>query len=314
MGDLQDEQLGAEGNERKDRDAQPSGRDVPAQVRGLLPSRDPAAIAAAIRNNPGSAPAIYAMLHETHGNQFVMQVAALVDAGNADAQAADKPPDAEQCFIQNNRDWRFSHCLLRNAFSSYSDLANKKLANFDPSKIQVLGEAEFRAAMWRLHAHLYRNPMKLIALDLAGFVSPFEDNTVYINAEKAEPSTFAHELLHTYIGPGFRGTALEEGLTQYLAIKAFEKVGLKASGSYAQEVSLIRMLIDQGFEEKRLIAGYFGWSVQVVDYNFKEFFKGRLGTWQKFQKAWGDRDFTQCMVFMQKDASAPARKEDDGEH
>jgi hypothetical protein len=90
----------------------------------------------------------------------------------------------------------------------------------------------------------------------------FQDGgTVFVNQQTTSPTTTAHEMLHMNTAAGFRssmGETINEGATQYLAVKALTAAGvtMPAVIPYADELALVRALVDMVGED-RLIQAYF---------------------------------------------------------
>ncbi|MBL0212645.1 MAG: hypothetical protein IPQ07_02045 [Myxococcales bacterium] len=94
MGELQNQQVGAEQDDRQNREAQSNAHEHPAtaQVRAMLSSQDPQAIGEIIRNNPEARSEIYALLHKSLGNQFVTHPS----AGHRPSRVADHHGDGSR--------------------------------------------------------------------------------------------------------------------------------------------------------------------------------------------------------------------------
>ena len=85
---------------------------------------------------------------------------------------------------------------------------------------------------------------------LDGFTNPVSGE-IYVNAQKAFPSTVPHELLHANAAPEFLkavGVAVNEGVTEQLALDALAASGVRAEkrACYPQERQIAAALADRG--------------------------------------------------------------------
>jgi hypothetical protein len=132
----------------------------------------------------------------------------------------------------------------------------------------------------------------------AAITNPFGLNgfawkgTVYINRMTTSPTTTVHEMLHLNTATGFRaavGETINEGATQYLAIKALRaaNVTLPASLPYAQETELTGKLVDL-VGENTLIQAYFNGANTLIAKVDQELGTGK---WAAFKALADARDF-----------------------
>lgn len=100
-------------------------------------------------------------------------------------------------------------------------------------------------------------------LGLNGFAwPPGPHGTSYIVQSSAQSTTTPHEMLHLNTAAGFRdamGDPLNEGCTQYLALKALSLSGIAAPAnpSYPEETELVRKLVALIGGEGLVIDAYF---------------------------------------------------------
>jgi hypothetical protein len=127
-------------------------------------------------------------------------------------------------------------------------------------------------------------------LGLNGFA---DAGTVYINRMTTSPTTTVHEMLHLNTAAGYRravGETVNEGTTQYLAIKALRQanVALPASLPYAQETELAGHLA-RLVGEDIVIQAYFGGANTLIDAVDRAL---GAGSWTRFKALADARDFT----------------------
>ncbi|NJN54639.1 MAG: hypothetical protein HC804_07700 [Anaerolineae bacterium] len=99
----------------------------------------------------------------------------------------------------------------------------------------------------------------------------FADNgTVYVNKQSPLPTVTAHEMLHNNTAADFRGKVgetINEGSTEYLALKALNAAGIPTTGgavAYPTQVGIVRKLIDV-VGESTLISAYFGGADSLIE-------------------------------------------------
>jgi hypothetical protein len=105
---------------------------------------------------------------------------------------------------------------------------------------------------------------------LEGFADS-DTHTVYIDAHSPLPTVTAHEMLHINTAPDFRGRVGEtvnEGTTEYLALKALTAAGVSTAGTggavaYPTQRTIVQSLIGL-VGEGTLIQAYFGGAEQLV--------------------------------------------------
>lgn len=104
---------------------------------------------------------------------------------------------------------------------------------------------------------------------MGGFTNPVNGD-VYINAELAVASAMPHELLHANAAPEFLqtvGVALNEGITEQLALDAMAVSGVKAEKvpAYA-DYRAIASAIAEITGRDRLVSAYFNGGQQLADF------------------------------------------------
>lgn len=104
---------------------------------------------------------------------------------------------------------------------------------------------------------------------MGGFTNPVNGD-VYINAELAVASAMPHELLHANAAPEFLqtvGVALNEGITEQLALDAMAVSGVRAEKvpAYA-DYRAIASAIAEITGRDRLVSAYFNGGQQLADF------------------------------------------------
>jgi hypothetical protein len=104
---------------------------------------------------------------------------------------------------------------------------------------------------------------------MGGFTNPVNGD-VYINAELAVASAMPHELLHANAAPDFLqtvGVALNEGITEQLALDAMAASGVRAEKvpAYA-DFRAIAGAIAEITGRDRLVSAYFNGGQQLADF------------------------------------------------
>lgn len=104
---------------------------------------------------------------------------------------------------------------------------------------------------------------------MGGFTNPVNGD-VYINAELAVASAMPHELLHANAAPEFLqtvGVALNEGVTEQLALDAMAASGVRAEKvpAYA-DFRVIAGAIAKITGRDRLVSAYFNGGQQLADF------------------------------------------------
>ena len=104
---------------------------------------------------------------------------------------------------------------------------------------------------------------------MGGFTDPVTGD-VYINAELAVESAMPHELLHANAAPEFLqtvGVALNEGVTEQLALDAMAASGVRAEKvpAYAAFRGIARAIVDITGRD-RLLGAYFNGGQQLADF------------------------------------------------
>jgi hypothetical protein len=99
----------------------------------------------------------------------------------------------------------------------------------------------------------------------------FADNgTVYVNQQTPLVTATAHEMLHNNTAADYRGAVgetINEGSTEYLALKACRESGISTSGgavAYPDQVAFVTKLIGV-VTEATLISAYFGGSATLIN-------------------------------------------------
>jgi hypothetical protein len=157
-----------------------------------------------------------------------------------------------------------------------------KVKKIVPGKIEILADRE---AIWKQYDENNKgrkNPYnegkpwkdgdaKKYIPGLDGFASASK-GTVYVNAQTSLATATAHEVLHMNTAADFRkavGETINEGATEYLAIKALKaaKVSIKSGTAYPGEVAFVTKLVAV-VTESSLIAAYFGGAATLTgDYD-----------------------------------------------
>jgi hypothetical protein len=154
-----------------------------------------------------------------------------------------------------------------------------KVKKIVPGKIEILAD---RKALWAKYDEINKgrgNPYnggkpwedgdaKKYIPGLDGTANP-DTGTVYVNDQTTLATATAHEVLHNNTAAGFRkavGETINEGATEYLAIKALKaaKVSIKSGTAYPGEVGFVTKLIEV-VTEKVLIDSYFGGATTLTD-------------------------------------------------
>ena len=104
---------------------------------------------------------------------------------------------------------------------------------------------------------------------MGGFTDP-ATGTVYINAQNAVESATPHELLHTNASPEFLqavGVALNEGITELLALDALANSGVRAekAPAYPKERTLAGAVIKLAGRE-RVLRAYFNGGPSLAEF------------------------------------------------
>jgi hypothetical protein len=104
---------------------------------------------------------------------------------------------------------------------------------------------------------------------MGGFTDP-ATGTVYINAQNAVESATPHELLHANASPDFLqavGVALNEGITEQLALDALAVSGVRAEKvpAYPKERTLADAIIKMTGRD-RLLRAYFNGGPSLADF------------------------------------------------
>jgi len=104
---------------------------------------------------------------------------------------------------------------------------------------------------------------------MGGFTNPVNGD-IYINAELAVASAMPHELLHANAAPEFLqtvGVALNEGITEQLALDAMAVSGVRAEKvpAYADYRAIAGAIVEITGRE-RLVSAYFNGGQQLADF------------------------------------------------
>ena len=108
---------------------------------------------------------------------------------------------------------------------------------------------------------------QVVSPGLEGFA---DSGIVYVNKQTPLITATAHEMLHNNTAAGFRGAVgetINEGSTEYLAIKALNAAGVATPGSataYPGQVAIVTKLIKL-VGEGTLTAAYFGGADTLID-------------------------------------------------
>lgn len=148
-----------------------------------------------------------------------------------------------------------------------------------PGKIELLAD---RAALWVKYDQINKgrkNPYnggkpwkdgdaKQYIPGLDGTADP-DTGIVYINQQTRLATATAHEVLHNNTAAGFRtavGDTINEGTTEYLAIKALKAASVSTTSgtAYPGEVAFVTKLIGVVTEDC-LIKAYFGGAATLTD-------------------------------------------------
>ena len=154
-----------------------------------------------------------------------------------------------------------------------------KIKTMVPGKIVMLADRE---AAWRQYDENNKgrqNPYngnkpwedgdaKKYIPGLDGFASKSK-GTVYVNLETKLATTTPHEMLHNNTEAGFRGVVgetINEGATEYLALKALKdsSVPLMSGRAYPDEVAFVTKLVKL-VSEPCLIDAYFNGASKLTD-------------------------------------------------
>jgi hypothetical protein len=106
----------------------------------------------------------------------------------------------------------------------------------------------------------------------------------YINKDKMSIDTVPHEMLHNNADPGWKGFAgsnINEGVTEYLTIKAVTAAGQTPTHSYPNQEGVIQVLVATVGEDK-IMKAYFNGEIEALK---KEVDSKCKGSWDAFKAA-----------------------------
>jgi hypothetical protein len=116
-----------------------------------------------------------------------------------------------------------------------------------------------------------------------------DKGTVYVNQTTTLATATAHEMLHNNTAAGFRaavGETINEGSTEYLALKALKEssIPLSTGVAYPNEVAFVTKLIGL-VTEATLISAYFGGANTLIDAFDKKQGTGKFASMKTYAEA-----------------------------
>ena len=193
----------------------------------------------------------------------------------------------------NNIDKAKSVEILKKAYGKY--------ATIKEGKVEVLSQADFQKAYDKIYGgtkYSWDKYVKPKFGNLEGFAD--RDNGInYINRDKSSVDTVPHEMLHNNTDPKFSNFAegnINEGVTEYLTIKAVTAEGITPTHSYPNQEGVVRELVSVVGEET-LLNAYFKGETDALKTAMESKSKG---SWADFKAAMDASDWTKAKSLLAK--------------
>jgi hypothetical protein len=197
---------------------------------------------------------------------------------------APKQPDKEMI------DRAQSIKVLQDAFKGY-------VTTISGGKVELLGQADFQAAWDKIYGetkYAWDTYIKPGPGNLEGFALK---NVNYINKDVGSVDVVPHEMLHNNDHSGwtpFAGSETNEGVTEYLTIKAVTAAGYTASHSYRSQEGVIQELVKVTSEDL-LMNAYFKGETGALKTKMESSCKG---TWAQFKVAMQAKQWAKAKAFL----------------
>ena len=183
--------------------------------------------------------------------------------------------------------------ILNKAFGKY--------ATIKEGKVEVLSQADFQKAYDKIYGSTQYSWDKYVKPkfgNLEGFADT--DNGInYINQDNLSVDTVPHEMLHNNTHAKFSTFAegnINEGVTEYLTIKAVTAEGITPSHSYPNEEGVVRELV-KVVGEDTLLNAYFKGETDALKTAMESKSKG---SWADFKTAMDASDWTKAKALLAK--------------
>ncbi len=181
--------------------------------------------------------------------------------------------------------------VLQKAFGKYKTITE--------GKVEVLSQADFQKAYDKVYGSTEYSWDKYVKPKFGNLEGFAKDGVNYINQDKVSVDTVPHEMLHSNADPKFKTADfgqgnINEGVTEYLTIKAVSAEGYTPSHSYRNEEGVIQELVKVTGEEK-LLNAYFKGETDALKTAMESKSKG---TWADFKAAMDANDWTKAKALL----------------
>ncbi len=174
--------------------------------------------------------------------------------------------------------------ILNDVYGNYKAIQIQNLRALSDADIIAAYQNIFRGTEYDYYTYI---------IPAYGFLDGFEHNGVtYVNTTLGSDDVIPHEVLHAHASPDWDAfldgnEEIDEGVTEYLTIKAVRKAGIRPSRSYPRQYGIIRRLVRRAGEDKLIDAYFNGKTKELVE----AMEKTSRGTWQRFWDAMITRDW-----------------------
>ena len=191
----------------------------------------------------------------------------------------------------NNIDKAKSVEILKKAYGKY--------ATIKEGKVEVLSQADFQKAYDKIYGGTKYSWDKYVKPKFGNLEGFAYDGTNYINQDKLSVDTVPHEMLHSNTHAEFSKFAegnINEGVTEYLTIKAVTAEGITPTHSYPNQEGVVRELVSVVGEET-LLNAYFKGETDALKTAMESKSKG---SWADFKAAMDASDWTKAKALLAK--------------